>query len=368
MNEIDLIGYVLDLMEFEEQQVAERQLAASPELLTQAQRLQHWLSLLALDAESDPPEDLHQRTWDALSQFELGASGWGVAAVNPDRLVANAQPAQQLYVRNRVDFIAPGVHGPAAPSRWHLRDILAISALALVLAALIPPAVVQARNRAGIMACQDNLRKFHECLRYYAHEHAEQFPALEVEGPRAHAGVFVLLLRHAGTWTDELSVVCPGNRSSKWCSSQDWPTLEQWCSWATARDSECRRQYLEWSRRLSGCYAYYLGYWNTEQHLCGLTLRDEGCLPILADRPPRSDEDPNWLTNNSPNHAGLGQNVLYVAGHVKFQRCRRCGHVGDDIYINRNRRLAAGCDRFDSVLAPSEVTPLGPGILLADRQ
>ena len=77
---------------------------------------------------------------------------------------------------------------------------------------------------------------------------------------------------------------------------------------------------------------------------------------------------------NSPNHAGLGQNVLYVDGYVEFQPTPFCGmprpvpgDVGprDNIYI-RHFKLATGSpkpanadpiigppmDQYDSVLLP----------------
>ncbi|GBD36661.1 hypothetical protein HRbin36_01788 [bacterium HR36] len=372
MNEADLIGYVLGLLDDAERQAVDNHLANSPEHRAQVERLRHWLRLLPL-GESDPPDELWFRTLLRVEQAPSAGPAVGFQSSRPESVVAakttqdsSAGLGNASSARDYLDW-STGT-APAAQSRWRIVDILVIVVLGLLVAALIPPAVLQAKSREKIMACQNNLRKFYDCLCQYAQQHAEQFPAVEERGPLAHAGVFVLRLRDAGIWDHDLSVVCPANRRNGNPLPQDWPTLKQWCDWGMAPDGECRRLYWEWCRRLSGCYAYHLGYRTNGDRLCGLTLRDEGCLPILADRPPRDEEDPGWQARNSPNHAGLGQNVLYVGGHVKFQRFRLCGHLRDDIYLNRDRKLAAGCDRFDSVLAPSEATPTGVMLTFANQR
>ena len=87
------------------------------------------------------------------------------------------------------------------------------------------------------------------------------------------------------------------------------------------------------ARRLAGCYAYTLGYRDSEGRLCGLRIDADQAyndyLPIMADRPPF--DQTNYLSvaagKNSPNHDGTGQNVLYLSGRVAFSTNRTVGRI-----------------------------------------
>lgn len=358
MDEATLIGYVLGLLEEEERQVVEAQLAASPQWRAQLRALEQWLRLLA-EPDDDPPADLHFRTLRLVAEKAVEARR--SAQNGPSSALGHNESEPAGSAANLPDVYPLGreVHVATSSPRWRLTELVLLMLLALVVGGLIPPAILQARHAQQVLACQQNLRKFHACLCGYAQQNDERLPALQEEGPLAHAGVFVLLLRDSCSWDEDLSVICPANRKPDAEQRRDWPSLQHWRSWHEAPDPDCRNKYHEWCRRLSGCYAYHLGYRDDQGRLCGLTLRDQGCLPILADRPPRCDEEPHWLVKNSPNHAGLGQNVLYLGGNVKFQRWRSCNHFDEDIYTNRHRKLAAGCDLRDAVLGPSEATPKG---------
>ena len=76
--------------------------------------------------------------------------------------------------------------------------------------------------------------------------------------------------------------------------------------------------------------------------------------PILADRPASADTAKQISRENSPNHGG-GQNILFVGGHVEFRRDHTIN--GDDIFVNRNHRVAAGLDEWDYVLGASDDRP-----------
>ena len=74
----------------------------------------------------------------------------------------------------------------------------------------------------------------------------------------------------------------------------------------------------------------------------------------MADRPPFDrPNDPGILDANSQNHGGLGQNVLYLGGYVKWAVHRNVGPNQNDIFLNANHELKAGLNPLDTVLGAS---------------
>jgi hypothetical protein len=108
------------------------------------------------------------------------------------------------------------------------------------------------------------------------------------------------------------------------------------------------------ARSLAGNYAYSLGYSDNGQ-LQGLRRDSGDLLPLLADAPPQTGG------GLSPNHGGLGQNVLYIGGNVRWCTQRTVGINCDDIYLNQDGQLRTGRNWSDTVLAPSAATPFGQG-------
>ncbi len=97
-------------------------------------------------------------------------------------------------------------------------------------------------------------------------------------------------------------------------------------------------------------YAYNLGYQRQDGTLGPLPATIPENVPLMADLPP-FDDGLQILEGNSPNHAGHGQNVLYVGGHVRWSPNR---HVGPDrdIFVNDQNLPAPGLHIEDFVLAP----------------
>jgi prepilin-type processing-associated H-X9-DG protein len=71
----------------------------------------------------------------------------------------------------------------------------------------------------------------------------------------------------------------------------------------------------------------------------------------MADRPP-----PEGIANNSINHGGAGQNVLFADGHAVFLTSRMFAGA-DDIFANNAGKVAAGLDPRDIVLGHSAARP-----------
>ncbi|MHC4388071.1 MAG: type II secretion system protein [Planctomycetota bacterium] len=97
-------------------------------------------------------------------------------------------------------------------------------------------------------------------------------------------------------------------------------------------------------------YAYHFPYDDSDGWSYGLTSASNPALPVCADRNPEPQS-----SDNSRAHQGEGQHVLFVDGHVDFEkndggrRGRDCGIDDDDIYTARDGG-ATPVDRFDSVL------------------
>src|SRR5262249_38692393 len=144
--------------------------------------------------------------------------------------------------------------------------------------------------------------RFHEGLTAFADLNDRgEFPKVEPNGPRSFAGVFVPALTDLGLAQD-VSIDCPaqGRRSP----------LPYRLDELAALAADDPKRYEEVAGQLGGQYAYCLGYREQDGRLYGLGRTSGDLLPILADRGGRGD--------NSDNHGGRGQNVLYVGGHVRW--------------------------------------------------
>jgi len=221
---------------------------------------------------------------------------------------------------------------------------------------LIPPGLTRLLHQRNILECQNNLRSFYASLINYSTRHNGALPRVEKEPPRHVAGIFVPILREEGLLSRDLSVGCPANgrHPPPPISLQE---LEQELAAGPQRFMKCARQ-------LAGCYAYTLGYCDSEGRLCGLRFDPEQLnneyLPIMADHPPFFEQKDYLSTpavKNSLNHDGAGQNVLYLSGRIEFCTDRKVGVDGNDIYLNKNKLPEAGLDRLDSVLGASGFHP-----------
>jgi hypothetical protein len=74
--------------------------------------------------------------------------------------------------------------------------------------------------------------------------------------------------------------------------------------------------------------------------------------PLVADRGPAISG--TLSPRNSPNHAGLGQNLLFADGSVGFRLTPLAGIDNDHIYLSRSFQLLdSPSDRADSILLPA---------------
>jgi prepilin-type processing-associated H-X9-DG protein len=212
------------------------------------------------------------------------------------------------------------------------------ASLFLCLSLLIPPLVGYLHAQDRRYRCQNNERVAGEDLLHYASEHKDRFPnaADPNLAPRNRAGIFVPVL-YQEEGLNSFTTRCPGNG----------PPAH--CQWSVPQlKGMSNDEFEKIAPQLSRCYAYTLGF-KKDAAIEGLCC-DGFPMPIMSDRPPRGDQ--LFSSDNSPNHGGTGQNVLFTDGHVEFLTKRTI--AGDDIYLNRFSRVAPGQNSRDAVLAVSE--------------
>jgi hypothetical protein len=333
--EENFVGYLLGALDAESEREVEAYLRGQPESSKKLELLRQALQPLSADREAPvPPSGLRIRTLARVAEYRC-------------RDLPRAPVAPPIRSR--------------APVRswWRRTDLLVAASLLLLLLPLLPPTLTHLRAQRDIVECQDNLRHFYTALMAYSERHRGALPKVEAEPPRHVAGIFVPILYDANLLQGNFTVECPANgrRPPPAISVQD---LEREYQAGQERFKDC-------ARRLAGCYAYTLGYRDAGQ-LCGLSF-DQGqpnnnSLPIMADRPPFEQDNPSsWRLppgnnlKNSLNHGGIGQNVLYLSGRVRFCTKRTVGVDGDDIYLNKDNLPEAGIDRWDSVLGASGFHP-----------
>jgi hypothetical protein len=323
----DLIGYALNALEADERLFVEQYLAGSLAAREELAAIQATLQPLGHDQDID----------------------------SPPYLVADTLKRIAAYRCRRVSSLRESI-APARPRRslgfsWRHADALVAAGILLVLCMLVPPALLYVRHREGVMACAENLHRFHTALAQYSQDNNGFLPRPERAGPYSAAAVYTVALRDAGYWDPMMQTSCPGNRGAH--QQVPPPTLDQLNRriQSVVADPETVRHVYE---SLGGCYGYHLGY-EEEGQFMGIRRNLGDNVPVMADRPPRDRETPDWRLLNSPNHSGLGQNVLYLGGHVRFMRARIVD--SDDIYLNGMGRLAVGQGSRDAVLGPGEAKP-----------
>ncbi|HEV3084822.1 MAG TPA: hypothetical protein VGY66_33990 [Gemmataceae bacterium] len=321
----NLVGYLLKALDADTERQVEHYLRTTPGAQARLELLRQAVEPLEADREEmDFPAELRIRTLRLVAESRTGLL----------KRVAQAPPLPR-----------------AVPISWWRRaDVLVAASLLLICMPLLLPLIASAHRAYKRINCENNLRGMFEALITYSDRHAGDLPKVEDTPPGNFAGVYAPVLYRDGL-LNETSLRCPA-------SSGPPPQPMSLEDLTRLRDRN-PQQFEKITHEIGGGYAYALGY-RDEGKLCGLRVvaGQSDTIPIMADRPPfdRSD-DPGILQANSQNHGGLGQNVLFLGGNVKWAVHRRVGPNDKDIYLNANQELKAGLNRFDTVLAASGVKP-----------
>jgi len=314
----ELLGYSLNALDDPTRQQVDTYLQTNPEGRHRLERLEKALRPLELDRTNpDPPKDLVLKT---------------LALIAENRCQSQTLPLAR-----------PVSPGQAMRRGWWRRpDVIAAAALLLVTLGVLIPWIVQARRAAARMECAENLKNFGRAMEDYAEKHGE-FPQVSEQEPLNFAGAIIALLQDDGLLASYRTLGCPG-------AGQREP--ERLTSGEVATQHKHYRSFYDQTvRNLGGAYAFNLGY--RDKGLRGLKKGDDN-RALMADRPPFGGRD-TPCDGNSPNHDGRGQNVLFTGGHVRFEPVRTLD--GDDIYLNRDRKIGAGLDWHDTSLGSSDAVP-----------
>jgi prepilin-type processing-associated H-X9-DG protein len=315
-----LTGYLLHALTEREQSEAEAYLAQHPEAHETLAQLKAALEPLALDKDAPtPPPNLIERTLARVAEH-----------ICTEKATPSELPTAPV-VRS---------HSIAARAWWRRMDVLVAACLLVTVlgVGLITLGRLRGPTSAGMMAeCKNNLRQFSNALQTYRDLHG-RFPDVSKEAPRNVAGMVVPILSDAGMLPTGASIRCPGLGS---------PLTNQSNLGALRAMSE--DEFKQLSPSLSMCYAYSLGYRDAVGGIhapADVPNDGKSQTPLMADRPPAEG-----VLTNSINHAGSGQNVLFADGSVQFLPIRT--RADDDIFLNRDKRVAAGIDALDAVLGYS---------------
>jgi len=328
----NLVGYLLNALDPDAHRQVETALRTDPEAQRRLDLLRRALEPLASDAEEEPPPGLWIRTLGHVAHDQ----------------VRRARPADRPSLRALPRAPGPERGAPAVRSWWRRADALVAALVMFATLTLALSVLPGLWRRQQILACQNNLRQLGLALGAYSEQHGHEFPKVDAEPPKNVAGIFAPILHDSGLLTGDVSLCCPGTRDHP---TRPCPTLAD----LERLRHENPAEFEMVAHRLGGCYAYTLGYGTNPDEHQGLRDDDDGRLPLLADRP---DFANGCLgPGNSPNHGGLGQNVLFIDGSARFCTSRTVGVNHDDIYVNLRGNVAAGRDRYDSVLGASSARP-----------
>jgi len=306
-----MLDYALGQLDGPSLELAERVVAEDPAVAERVDRLRGAIERLlddGLDA-IEPPSGLARRTASLVAE-------------------------RRRRRRSLSDYLPVVV--PFRPA-----DIAVAASIFIAGLLTLVPAVYRGKLQQGQLGCVFNLQQLGLGLGQYASIN-RSFPYAPPECPAAHAGAFAFMLNDAKLLPDRRALDCPCNGPSATPPpSHDFPTV-------------CEIQKASHPRYVGLVrwdYAYHIGYRRGKARPAPMIAECSAFIPILADRP-NYDEHHRILEGNSPNHGGLGQNVLYTDGHIRWHHTRKLSPHDLDMFLNADRLPAPGVSEEDATLVP----------------
>jgi len=318
-----LLGYLLGALDDSEHEAVRESLEKAPQVRHEFDRLTARLApLRAARQEYDPPAGLAART---------------CALIDRER-----EKERVTLARGRG---SRGMASESTPGRFSLADLIVACGVILAVAMLFFPAIASSRYHSRLAGCQGNLRKVGVALSQYSRLHHGYFPFVPSRGKMAAAGVYAPILVDGGFLSDGRVVVCPASPLGEAADGFRVPSLDQ--LWRA--DGRLLR---ELQQKMGGSYGYNLGH-VVSGRVRGTRDRGRAHFVLMSDSP-----NPYRTGDNSDNHGGYGQNVLFENGRVRYLVTCREDACGDNFFVNDRGRPEAGLHRNDAVVGGSATPPL----------
>jgi len=350
----ELLGYVLGALDATEERDIQQKIEQDPSLQDQVERIrERLLPLEALETPTGMRPGMARRTceWvagvdkdpglahphqiedtnhiEGLVDAETASIAASVAAADEAR---GQEPAIGLAAASKFQMMHPAT--------WSMTDALAGVAILAVMGSLLFPAISYQRFNSRLLCCQDNMNQIGHALLQYSDINGGKFVEIPSQGQLSASGYFAPALKEAGLIEDDDVFACAGLGQT---TPVHIPSIAQ-IKLATGSQLEHLR------RTMSGNYGYSMGYQNEDSYQA-LANRGLTNTVLVADVPSL-----NQPGRTSVNHGSWGQNCLFGDGAVKFIRGDSIGE--DAIFENDYGVVAPGTSEYDSVIAPSHLSPV----------
>ncbi len=326
-----LLAYLLDDLSSEERCDVEKKLLEDPRWQAELERLREYMPSDETPNQEAffPPDDLADRTCSLIN-----------------RTTSLPELPESQATR---DALSESSETEGRTGRWSIADVMVGGGVLVAIALLVIPAMRESRDAARRSTCQNKLRTLGTALVEFAEQREQRLPTVDLG---ENAGIFVFKLAESGRLTrQELEdlLVCPESSLAEEVFAGRIviriPTRQKLTE---ARGAQLH----ELLKRMSGSYAYRLGYRDKRGAYRQPKFSGHGNSPLLADTPSF-----DVVGFQSANHGGCGQNVLFQDQSVRY--CNECVSLQnkDHLFLNTAGEHAAGSHRDDVVLGRSETMP-----------
>jgi hypothetical protein len=332
----DFLGYLLGALEPDEMRRVAELVRKDPEARRQLAEIERSLEPLeeGYQPVEPPPKDLVERS---------------LANLPPQHEPAAETPAPPPVT------LAPmqsGVDAPkSAATTWI--DWIGGTTAAVVILGLLLPSLAQGRFEARKIACQDHFRQLGTALTQFVFRNQqERLPAVAEMGSEAFAGIYAMRLKEAGLLSDP---------SIRWCPSLDPPPYDPEEDDRFDRVNEVvsiedlhrasADQLRDIQRMAGGNYTYNLGVMEQDR-LAPPRYESRANFAVMSDAPlAGTSEFADW--EMGVRHSGMGINVLFEDGQVRFIPLPSLESLPDHPLFNDRGEIEAGVNINDASLAPS---------------
>ena len=234
-------------------------------------------------------------------------------------------------------------------------DWVSGSVAVAILLGLLLPTIAQGRFESRRAACQDQLRQFGTALtNFVTRSTQERLPAVSDHGPEAFAGIYAVRLSDAGLLDDAMTRLCP---------SLDPPETNEKYQLVSVNDlhNASVDRLKEIQHSIGGHYTYTLGVMK-QNRLTAPKFMGRSSFAVMSDAPASlvvagSDGDAAGsdgdVAQGNVAHSGIGINVLFEDGRVKFFSMQSLEAMPDHPLMNDLGQGEAGVNINDASLAPS---------------